>query len=98
MKLNSRQVYREIYLHIYTLSTFSSRLVLLTKGDLLSLDKLIRLLATKKYHEIVSRLLNSLITSTLSESTNKIYFRLLSLFTNVFCFFVDNVGKFRLIV
>ncbi len=40
----------------------------------------------------------TLITPTLSKSADKIYFRLLSLFTDVFCFFVDNIRKFRLIV
>jgi hypothetical protein len=34
----------------------------------------------------------------LSESADKIYFRLLSPFTDVFCFFADDIGKFRPIV
>jgi hypothetical protein len=98
--LNSRQANREIHLYIHALSAFSSRPVLLAEGDLPSLDKPRRALAIKKCHETASRQLNSrtLSTLTLSESADKIYFRLLSLFTNVFCFFADDVRKFRLIV
>ena len=97
--MNSRRAYREIHLYIYALSTFSSRPVLVAKGDLPSLNKL-RVLATKKCHETASRPLNArtLTTPALSKSANKIYFRLLSPFTNVFCFFVDNVRKLKLIV
>jgi len=99
-ELNSRQANREIHLHIHALSAFSSRPVLLAEGDLSSLDKLRRALATKKCHETASRQLNSRTptTLTLSKSADKIYFRLLSPFTNVFCFFADDVRKFRLIV
>ena len=97
--MNNRRANGEIYLYIYALSIFSSRPVLLTEGDLPSLDKL-KVLAIEKCHETASRPLNArvLTTPTLSESTDKIYFKLLSSFTDVFCFFADDVGKLRLIV
>ena len=99
-KLNGRRAHGEIHLHIHPPSAFSSRPVLLAEGDLPSLDKPRRALATEKCHETASRQLNSmtLITPTLSESADKIYFRLLSPFTDVFCFFADDVGKFRPVV
>ena len=99
-KLNGRRAHGEIYLHIHTPSIFSSRPVLLAEGDLPSLDKPGRALPTEKCYETTSRQLNSrtLATPTLSESADKIYFRLLSPFTDVFCFFADDVGKFRPIV
>jgi hypothetical protein len=98
--LNSRRANREIHLYIYALSAFSSRPVLLAEGDLSSLNKLRRALATEKCYETASRQLNSRTptTPTLFESVDKIYFRLLLPFTNVFCFFADDVGKFGLIV
>ena len=99
MELNGRRTNGEIHLYIHTLSTFSNRPILLAKGDLFSLDKP-RALATKKCYKIVSRQLNSRTptTPTLSKSADKIYFRLLSPFADVFCFFADDVGKFRPIV
>ena len=100
MRLNGRRALGEIHLHIHAPSTFSSRPVLLAEGDLPSLDRPGRALPTEKCHETASRQLNSrtLATPTLSESADKIYFRLLSPFTDVFCFFADDVGKFRPIV
>ena len=97
--MNSRRAYGEIHLYIHALSTFSSKPVLLIKGDLFSLDKP-KVLAIEKCYETASRPLNAkaLTTPTLFKSIDKIYFRLLSPFTDVFCFFVDNVGKLRLIV
>jgi len=98
-KLNGRRAHGEIHLHIHAPSTFSSRPVLLAEGDLPSLDKP-KVLAIEKCHETASRPLNAraLTTPTLSESADKIYFRLLSPFTDVFCFFADDVGKLRPIV
>lgn len=57
-------------------------------------------MAIEKCHETASRPLNAraLTTPTLSKSVNKIYFRLLSPFTDVFYFFVNNVEKLRPIV
>jgi hypothetical protein len=65
-----------------------------------NLSKLTSALATEKCHETDSRPLNAstLVTPTLSESADRIYFRLLSPFTDVFCFFADDVGKFKPIV
>jgi len=89
-------VHREIYLHIHAPSTFSSRPILLAEGDLPSLNKP-KVLAIEKCHEIGSRPLNTraLTTLTLSKSANKIYFRLLLPFNNVFCFFADNIRKLQ---
>ena len=98
--LTGRRAYKEIHLHIHALRAFSSRPILLAEGDLPNLDKLRRALVAEKCHEASSRQLDSrtLITPTLSASADKIYFRLLSPFTDVFCFFADDVGKFRPIV
>ncbi|KAL5344410.1 hypothetical protein ACLOAV_010670 [Pseudogymnoascus australis] len=99
-KLNGRRVHGEIHLHIHPPSVFSSRPVLLAEGDLPNLSKLTSALAIEKCHETDSRPLNAstLVTPTLSESADRIYFRLLSPFTDVFCFFADDVGKFKPIV
>jgi hypothetical protein len=98
--LNGRRAHGEIHLHIHAPSAFSSRPILLAEGDLPILDRPGRALAAEKCHETSSRQLNTraLTTPTLSESADKIYFRLLSPFTDVFCFFADDVGKFRPIV
>lgn len=99
-KLSGRRAHGEIHLHIHDQSVFSNRPVLLAEGDLPSLDKSKPALATDKCHETASRQLNSraMITPNLSESADKIYFRLLSPFTDVFCFFADDVGSFGPIV
>jgi hypothetical protein len=99
-ELNNRRANGEIHLYIHALSAFSDRPVLLAEGDLSSLDKPRRALATKKCHEMASRQLNSRTptTPTLSECADKIYFRLLSPFTNVFCFFAEDVKRFRPII
>ncbi|KFY17790.1 hypothetical protein V492_00388 [Pseudogymnoascus sp. VKM F-4246] len=99
-KLNGRRVHGEIHLHIHPPSVFSSRPVLLAEGDLPNLSKLTSALAIEKCHETDSRPLyaRTLVTPTLSESADRIYFRLLSPFTDVFCFFADDVGKFKPIV
>jgi hypothetical protein len=57
-------------------------------------------MGTEKCHELASRRLNpeALATPALAGSADRIYFRLLSPFTDVFCFFADDVGKFRPIV
>ena len=98
-KLTGRRAHGEIHLHVHAPSTFSSRPVLLAEGDLPSLDKA-KTLGIEKCHETASRLLDArtLTTPTLAESADKIYFRLLSPFTDVFCFFADDVGKLRPIV
>jgi hypothetical protein len=99
-KLNGRRVHGEIHLHIHPPSVFSSRPVLLAEGDLPNLSKLTSPLAIEKCHETDSRPLydRTLATPTLSDSADRIYFRLLSPFTDVFCFFADDVGKFKPIV
>lgn len=98
-KLNGRRTHGEIHLHIHPPSTFSSKPVLLAEGDLPSLDRS-RLLAIEKCHETANRLMDAgaLITPTLSECADRLYFKLLSPFADVFCFFADDVGGLRPIV
>ncbi|KAH8587298.1 hypothetical protein B0O99DRAFT_527023 [Bisporella sp. PMI_857] len=98
-RLYGRRSHGEIHLHIHATSTFGSRPVLLAEGDLPSLDKS-RALITEKCHEMASRPLNTgtLATPTLSGSADNIYFKLLSPFTDVFCFFADDIGELELIV
>jgi hypothetical protein len=98
IKLNGRRAHGEIHLHIHSPSTFSSRPVLLAEGDLPSFDKPREALSDEKCHELANRPLKTLATPNLSESADEIYLRLLSPFTNVFCFFADDVGKFKPIV
>jgi hypothetical protein len=90
--LNNKQAYSEIYLYIHALSAFSSRPILLAKGDLPSLGKP-RALAAKKCYKTLSKQLSikALTTLTLSVFADKIYLRLFLLFINVFCFFADNI-------
>ena len=82
------------------MSVFSSRLILLTKGDLLTLDKPGSIIGTEKYYELMSRLLNSrtLTAFSLSGSADYIYLRLLSLFTDVLYFFTEDISRFWPIV
>lgn len=98
-KMNGRRANGEIHLHIHAPSTFSRRPVLLAEGDLPSLDKP-RVLTIEKCHETTSRplLAGSPAVPTFSESADKIYSRLLSPFTDVFCFFADDVGQLQPIV
>jgi hypothetical protein len=98
--LNGRRAHGEIHLHIHTPSVFSSRPILLAEGDIPSLDRPRTALAAEKCHETSTTQLNTkaIITPTLSACADKIYFRLLSPFTDVFCFFADDVGQFRPIV
>lgn len=98
-KLNGRRAHGEIHLHIHPPSTFSTRPILLAEGDLPNHDKP-KVLTTEKCHETVNRPMNARTpsTPTLSETAAKIYFKLLSPFTDVFCFFADDVGKLRSIV
>ncbi|KAH6704320.1 patatin-like phospholipase-like protein [Leptodontidium sp. MPI-SDFR-AT-0119] len=98
-KMNGRRTNGEIHLHIHAPSTFSRSPVLLAEGDLPSLDKP-RVLAIEKCHETTSRPLHAGTPAapTFSESADKIYVRLLSPFTDVFCFFADDVGQLQPIV
>jgi hypothetical protein len=100
VNLNVKRAQGEIHLHIHAPSAFSSRPILLAEGDLPILNKPRNALAAENCHETASRQLNTraLTTPTLSEYADKIYFRLLSPFTDVFCFFADDVGKSRPIV
>ena len=98
-KMNGRRANGEIHLHIHAPSTFSRRPVLLAEGDLPSLDKP-RVLTSEKCHETTSRplLAGTPAIPTFSESADKIYLRLLSPFTDVFCFFANDVGQLQPIV
>jgi hypothetical protein len=97
--LNNKQTYGKIHLHIHALSAFSSRPILLAKKDLPNLGKP-RALTAKKCYKTLSKQLSTraLTTPTLFVFVNKIYLRLLLLFTNVFCFFADNIKQFKPII
>lgn len=99
-KISGRRAHGEIHIHIHPPSIFSSRPVLLAKGDLPSTSKLTQALATEQCHETGSRVLNARdsITPTLSETANRICFKLLSPFTDVFCFFANDIRGFKPIV
>lgn len=94
-RLNGRRAHGEVHLHIHPPSVFSSRPVLLAEGDLPSNSKTTQALSVEQCHETESSTLNS---PTITESANKVYFKLLSPFTDVFCFFADDVGGFKPIV
>jgi hypothetical protein len=99
-KLNGRRTHGEIHLHIHAPSTFSSRPVLLAEGDLPSLDRASTALGTEKCHELESRQIEpeGLATPSLAGAADRIYSQLLLPFTDVFCFFAEDVGKFQPIV
>ena len=99
-KLSGRRAHGEVHLHLHTPSTFSDRPVLLAEGDLPKLDKPSRAMTVEKCHEMTSRELHhrNLATPALSESADLLYFRLLSPFTDVFCFFAEDIGNFKPIV
>ena len=99
-KLNGRRGHGEIHLHIHSSSIFSSRPVLLAEGDLPMSDRQRGTLSPAGCHELTSRELpiRNLTSTTLSDAADKIYFRLLSPFADVFCFFAADVGGFRPIV
>jgi len=80
--------------------TFGDRLVLLADGDLLIRGRLKKSIPSGKGHEITTKVLPRLrdslpIMRSLQEHVNNVYFRLLSLFTDVFCFFAMALGRLR---
>ncbi|TVY85512.1 Calcium-independent phospholipase A2-gamma [Lachnellula suecica] len=98
-KLLGRRGHGEIHLHIHASSIFSDRPVLVAEGDLPVSDKS-RALTAEGCHETISRQLqprdpNS---SLLGQSSDEIYFKLLTPFTDVICFFATDIGGFESIV
>ncbi|KAH7363976.1 patatin-like phospholipase-like protein [Rhexocercosporidium sp. MPI-PUGE-AT-0058] len=98
-KISGRRANGEIHLHIHAPSTFSKRPVLLAEGDLPSIDKQ-KVLAIEQCHETTSRplLAGTPAVPTFSEAADRTYFRLLSPFTDVFCFFADDLGQLQPVV
>ncbi|CZR65314.1 related to calcium-independent phospholipase A2 [Phialocephala subalpina] len=96
--LHERRKHGEIHLHIYSSAT--DRPMLLAEGDFPSLEKPGRELVPQRCHETMSRQLQSpgLSARPLMDSADAIYFKYLSAFADVFCFFAADVGGFRPIV
>jgi hypothetical protein len=101
-KFNGRRAHGEIHLHIDASSTFGDRPVLFADGDLPIRGKPKRPLSSEKCHETTNRVLprlrDNLPGPSLRESVDNVYFRLLSPFTDVFCFFAVDLGGLRPIV
>jgi len=85
----------EIHLHVDSSSVFGARPLLVAEGDL-SMKRSLRTSAVGKCHEVRWRSIQrDDKVSGLSKTASGLYSRLLFPFTDVFCFFSDDLGGFR---
>jgi hypothetical protein len=98
-KSDGRRAHGEIHLHIDASTTFSNRPVLIADGDLPIRGRIKPQVASAKCHETTSRVLprrqDNAPAMNLRESVDHMYFRLLSPFTDVFCFFAVDLKGLR---
>lgn len=99
-KFNGRRAYGKIHLHIDAASTFGDRPVLLADGDLPIRGRLKKSMPLEKCYKTATNVLPRLrdnlpIIKGLQEHVDNVYFRLLSPFTDVFCFFAVDLGGLR---
>lgn len=99
-KWNGKRPYGELHLHID--ATFVDRPILIADGDLPTHHRPGKVVCPGKCHEtirsIIPCIMGNVSTSSLDEAVDNIYMRLLSPFTDVFCFFATDLGGFRPIV
>jgi len=85
----------EIHLHVDSGSVFGARPLLVAEGDLF-IKRSLRAFAAGKCHEVRWRSIQrDDKASGLSEAASGLYSQLLFPFTEVFCFFSDDLGGFR---
>ena len=93
---NAKRRHGEIHLHIDSFTTFGERPVLFAEGDFPTSEKSSKALSAEKCHDATSRVLprlrNTIPTLSLQKAADNLYFRLLSPFTDVFCFFSADLG------
>jgi hypothetical protein len=86
----------EIHLHIDPSATFSDRPILFADGDFPFLRKPSKGMLVDNCHGVTERILMGLSESVpndhLQTAVDSLYFRLLSPFTDVFCFFAADLG------
>jgi hypothetical protein len=86
----------EIHLHIDPSATFSDRPILFADGDFPVLRKPNKAMLVDNCHGVIKRILSGLRESVpndhLQTAVDSLYFRLLSPFTDVFCFFAADLG------
>ena len=94
--------YSEIYFYIDLSTTFSNRPIFFTNRDLLAQQRVIQATSANKYHKVTKRILLGLrasITPTdLQPTADQLYSVLLSSFTDIFYFFVTDLGSLEPIV
>lgn len=95
-KSTAKRGHGEIHLHINSSTVFGDRPVLFADGDIPLHQKPSKALSTEKCHEVTSRILprlrDTIPTPSLQKAADNVYFRLLSPFTDVFCFFAADLG------
>jgi len=95
-KSTTKRGHGEVHLHIDSSTVFGDRPVLFAEGDFSYHEKPSKALSTEKCHEatgrILSRLRDTIPTPSLQRAADNLYFRLLSPFTDVFCFFAADLG------
>jgi hypothetical protein len=97
-KSASRRGHGEIHLHIDPSSAFSDRPVLFAEGDFPTHQTPNRTIPTDRCHEITLGTLPTLSLGPVrgpQDAADQIYFRLLSPFTDVFCFFAADLGGLK---
>jgi len=94
-KSASRRGHGEIHLHIDPSSTFSDGPVLLAEGDFPSNQTPSKAIPADGCHEITLKPLPSSVRGLQDAAADQIYFRLLSPFTDVFCFFAVDLGGLK---
>lgn len=86
----SHRRYGEIHLHLDPSTTFSDRPILIADGDIPLQSKAHKVIPLDQCHEITNRSLLGF--GDLQAAADRLYFRLLSPFTDVFCFFASDLG------
>lgn len=86
----SSRGYGEIHLHLDPSTTFSDRPILIADGDIPLQPKAHKVVPLDQCHEITNRSLIGF--GDVQAAADSLYFRLLSPFTDVFCFFASDLG------
>jgi hypothetical protein len=100
-KSTSRQRHGEVHLRVDSSTIFSERPLIFADGDFPTFEKPSKCPAVEKCHESFSRTLprlrDTVPATGLQKTADYLYLRLLSPFTDVFCFFAADLGGLRVI-